>query len=107
MNPGSMDRKIEVQVNTPTRDSLGATVESWATLEYLWASVRPVVGTEPFAAQQRYADVSVRFITWYRAGITPLHRIVFDGRTYDIEEVLALPGGRPERLEIRAKARAE
>ena len=55
-------------------------------------------GEEYFAAAQMQNSVSHCVTMCYRTDLTPTHRLVFDGRTLDIEAVL--PDERKSRLVI-------
>ena len=105
MRAGRLDRRIEIQVNSPTLNGVGEEIENWNTLYNLWAEVIPVRGTERYASDQDAAVIEEKFKIRYVTGVTPLNRILYNGKTYDIKGVLEL--GRREGLELHAKARAE
>jgi SPP1 family predicted phage head-tail adaptor len=102
---GAYDRRITIQKKTLTLDGAGQEVESWTTAWTPAARVRPFRGSERFAAQQIVGQAVVTFEIRYRSGVTVEHRILFDGRTYDIRDIREL--GRREALEIDATARSE
>lgn len=106
---GKADRQVQLQELQTTVSPSGAPKAEWLTLATVWAAVTPVSGREPFAAQQRYAEVDTVFSIRYRSdlAITPLHRLLLGTQVYSIVEALHLPGGRPDHTEIRATARAE
>lgn len=105
MDPGRLDRRIVIQVSTPAQSSSGEVTDSWGTLATLWAEFLPGPGRESFSQDQRHAHVDARFRIWWRDDVSPLNRITYDGRAYDIVEVLEV--GRREGLELRATTRAE
>lgn len=102
-----MDRRIVLQRKNRTVRASGAEGGSWEAIATVPAAVLPITGRESFAAQQRFAEVDTRFVVRYRKGYTPLERVLFAGRAYSVVAVLEIPGGRPDRLEILATARAE
>ncbi len=107
MNAGDLDQRIVLERRTVERDAAGQAIEKFLPLASVRAAVRPISGREDFTASQRFAEAEVRFVLRYRKDVTPVDRVVHAGRAYDVLEVLAFPGGRPERLEILARARAE
>lgn len=102
MRAGDLDRRIVLEQNTPTRDSLGAPIASWATFATVWAQVRPQRGTEPFQGDQENPRRPTTFRLRYRGDLTEDMRIVYAGDTYDIESIAEI--GRQEGLEITATA---
>jgi SPP1 family predicted phage head-tail adaptor len=127
MDAGMLDVKIELQreaatsapplvpSSNPNRelDDAGqpvATKESddgWITYARRSASREAVRGNENFVGQQRLAEVDTKFKLRFLKGVTAAHRVKCAGKKYDIIEVRQFPGGRPERLEILARTRAE
>lgn len=108
MRSGDLDKSIIVQSRTLSQNETGEAVETWAkihTADTIAAAVRPFRGAERFAAQGVIAEQIVTFKIRYRSDVTPLNRIVYDGRNYDIGAVREV--GRRDGLEIDATARAE
>ena len=87
---GRLNKKIVIQRNTPTQDGEGGPVDSWATHKTVWASVDPLLGQERLLAQQVTATLSHRFRwrTVAAPAVTPRDRIYWDGRYFDIQQVL-------------------
>jgi SPP1 family predicted phage head-tail adaptor len=88
-----------------TQNAYGEPIVEWEDVATVWAGKRDMKGMERFAAQQVMAQVDTKFVIRYRSDVTPINRLVFEGRNYDIVSVLEL--GRRESLEILAVARAE
>ncbi len=109
INAGDLDRQIRIQARTSEKSPSGAETRTWHDAATVWAKITPVSGRESFAGQQRYAEVDTVFTIRIRNDFTPspLNRILVGTVAYDIVEALALPGGRPDRVEIRATARAD
>lgn len=101
---GSLDRRIRLQRRNTARNRSGTESREPEDVGTVWAQKIPVSGREPFAAQQRYALVDTRFVIRYRSDIGPIDRVLDGEQVYDVQGVLALPGGRPDRLEILATA---
>jgi SPP1 family predicted phage head-tail adaptor len=101
-----MDRLVTLQRATTTQNDYGEEIPTWTDLAKVWAERRELRGAERWQAQQTVAKVQVKYFIYYRAGLTPVDRLVdSDGRVYDIHAVLEI--GRREGLELHVEARAE
>jgi len=90
--------RVTIQAVTLIFDAMGGWEETWADLATVWARVEALKGDEYFAAAQMQNSGSHRVTMRYRADLTPTHRLIFEGRTLDIEAVL--PDERKSRLVI-------
>lgn len=99
MRAGALRHTITIQTRTVTRDSYGGETETWADSATVPASVESLSGREYWAARQTMASEIVRFRIRWRQGVTADCRIVWDGRTWDIESVQD-PDGRRRELVI-------
>lgn len=104
MRSGRLDRTITIETNTPTQNSFGELIDSWATLATVPAQYIPARGGERFTAQQVYGQSVATFKIRYRTDVDVEDRITFDSKTWDILDIREL--GRREGLEIDAKAEA-
>jgi SPP1 family predicted phage head-tail adaptor len=106
---GKRNRRVTVERFTPTQDpGSGQNVETWATLATLWASWRRASARETLAASEISAQVTDIFeLPWTTTTdtITPLDRLTFKGRTYNIAEATEI--NLREGVLIKASARAE
>ncbi len=108
MFAGKLDRRITLQRASVTTNEYGEEVPTWLTLATVWASKKDVSDGERIAAAEVAAEIGTRFqIRWDSSwsDLSPLDRVVYDGRTYNISAVKEI--GRREGLEISAAARAE
>lgn len=110
MRAGPKDRRINLEVKTSGRDAVGGATDTWSPVRQLWAQRQEgSVVAERFANQQTYATVTTVFKTGYFPAyrdISPdTHRIVFDGRIYNIMGALEL--GRKDGVELLCVARGE
>lgn len=101
---GDLDRRITIQAKTVERDDYGATKETWSDAATVWAQYLPGGGDERFAAAQVYAETQARFRIRWRDDVTTQHRVLFDGKLWDILAIDEM--GRRGGLEIKARARA-
>ncbi len=101
MRIGKLDARIEIQVNTPTKDSVGDMIASWATQTTCWAEIIPQSGSERENVQQELAQDQTIFKIRDRITITPLHRVLYNGDYYDVEYVYPIRRG--VAIKFRAK----
>ena len=111
MRAGRIDRRITIQEATRTQDALGEPVPAWSFLATVWAEVRAARGGggEREGEGEKLEATELRlFRIRYSSTVSsvgPQHRIIYDGKTYDIRAVAQI--GRREGLAITAEARAE
>lgn len=105
MTSENKDRRIEIQQKTLTQDSYGEPIETWQTLFPAWAEVKEIKGEERFARSQEKAEIDTVFVIRYRRNLSPLMRVLYEGREYNIQSLAEV--GRRVDLEIHATARAE
>jgi len=87
MRIGTLRHKVEIQALTVTEDAIGNQVEEWTKVADVWAAVEPLQGDEKLAAAYIQAETTHKVTIRYLAGITPANRLLFDGRTLEIESV--------------------
>jgi len=110
MRAGLLDRRVNLEAKTVTRDALGQPVETWSVVRTLWAQrVEGSKVAERFGANQTYAMVTTIFRVGYFPALTTVtvdtHRLVFNGKTYNIHGVVEL--GRKDGVELLCSARGE
>jgi len=101
MDASQLRSRIKIMSPTKTQDEYGQATIVWVLLAELWVNVMAVRGREFFAAAQINQETTVKFTIRYRADITTLNRIEYDGKGYDITGVIPL-AGRKEWLELMA-----
>lgn len=90
---GDLWARVTIQQrNDSARDAYGQPVESWANLRTTWANPAP--------SPKKYKEIrqllqtvgigEVVFIMRYRDDVNPRMRIVWGGRTFNIEAVVSL-----------------
>jgi SPP1 family predicted phage head-tail adaptor len=102
---GLLDRRVRLDRRHEETDDSGQSVVRWLPLATVWARVEPLGGREGFGQQQWVASGEVRFTIRWRDDVTPLHRVVHDGREYDVVSVAE--DGRCEALLVVGRARTE
>lgn len=102
---GLLDRRVRLERRVEVVDESGQTIVQWAHLADVWARVEPLGGREGFGQEQWVATGDLRFTVRWRDDVDPLHRVVHEGRAYDVVSVAE--DGRREALLIVARGRAE
>lgn len=106
---GKLDRKITIQAKSVSQNEFGEEIETWATFASVYAAKADVSDSERMAAAEVSATITTRFrVRWSSAlaAVNPGdHRVVLEGRVYDISGIKEL--GTREGLELTAAARAE
>lgn len=105
---GKRNRKVLVERGTQTQDESGSPVTTWSKLWGGWASWRRASARETLAAAEVSAEVTDIFeLPWSNAAgsITPLDRLTFKGKVYNIAEATEI--NVREGVTIRASARSE
>jgi SPP1 family predicted phage head-tail adaptor len=67
----------------------GSVTPTWVTVASVYARVEPMSGREFRAAQATQGETLTTFTLRHVAGLTVKHRLLFDGRVYNIRAVLA------------------
>lgn len=103
MRAGDLDRQVELQQRTITRDSVGGHVETWATIDTIWAKVNSMRGSTLFNAKAAGSSVSLVVSIRFNATVLPNMRLILDdGMVALISHIL--PIGRREKMELYCEA---
>jgi SPP1 family predicted phage head-tail adaptor len=87
LKAGHLDKRVEIQANTPAANDIGEMVASWETVDTVWASIEPLTGREVLQAQQVQAESTVRIRIRYYSGLTAAHRLKYGSRIYEINSI--------------------
>jgi SPP1 family predicted phage head-tail adaptor len=87
MKIGKLRHRVTVQESTRVNDSMGGGREEWSDLFSAWANVKPIKGERRYEAMQVKGGITHEIEMRYRPGITVHHRIVYDGRIFEIVNV--------------------
>lgn len=103
MNPGTFRHPIVIERVTETRSPSGGVAEGEPeTICEAWASIRPLSGRELMRAGIQPGSETVYEIrTWYRPEIRETDRVLWGGRTLEIDSVID-DGGLGRELVITA-----
>jgi SPP1 family predicted phage head-tail adaptor len=100
-----LDRRVRLERRIEETDDSGQSLVRWLPLAEVWARAEPLGGREGFGQEQWVASGDVRFTVRWREDVTPLHRVVHEGREYDVVSVAE--DGRRQALLIVARARTD
>lgn len=94
MNPGKLDRIVEIQAMETTTNDYGDEIKGWSTIAEAWAHKQPMTARELFAAQQINTEITDKFIIRYLGQLTPKHRLIdkHTGQKFDIKSVQEIDG---------------
>jgi SPP1 family predicted phage head-tail adaptor len=90
MNPGKLNKRVQIQSPTVTHGLSGEASLSWATITNgdRWAAIRPATGRELVVADQVAAELSHVVEVRYVAGVTAKCRVVYGSRTFSVNSVV-------------------
>lgn len=88
MNFGRLNERVIVQQSTDAANSLGETIQTWATFATVWASVDGVSSQEALRAGQVGVAISHNLQMRYLTGLTAQMRILWGSRILEITSVL-------------------
>lgn len=105
MNLGTLDRLIDLEQATITRQPNGEEIKAWAPAVKVWAAVQYDAGNETVDNAQKQAVQRVTFVIRYRSGgLATTFRVRHEGQVYDIEAVAEI--GRRVGLRLASYSRA-
>ncbi|TYR75581.1 head-tail adaptor protein [Rossellomorea vietnamensis] len=88
LNSGQLRHKIRFQKLEGVEDELGQYRESWVDGESAWCMIKTMQGREYFAAAASQSENTYRFVIRYRPGIDSSMRVIYNGRTFNIESAI-------------------
>lgn len=101
MRAGSLDRTINVQAFSNTVDAYGTPVEAWTDFATLRAQIVQASTDEFLAGYGESDSLVVIFRTRWHSGVTPDHRVQYEGKNLNIREIKEI--GRHRGLELRCE----
>jgi SPP1 family predicted phage head-tail adaptor len=102
MKAGELNRRITIQTKTVTYNTYNEPIEAWADDFNVWASIITTGGGEFYAAQKVIAQTTALFKVRYNTSITPLHRIKYGTKIFEILSINDVDA-KHEELQISAK----
>ena len=104
MTTGRLDRIIEIQRRTVTRDSFGGEIETWVKLDTVWAHVNQTGADEAFRneSNREQATRDARMTIHWRDDLDETMRVIYDERAWDIRGIAEI--GFRRKLELLTQA---
>lgn len=89
MRAGLLRHLITIQTRAAgALDSYGGSNPAWSTFAEVWAQIEPTTGREYVKDGANKAALLTRFVLRYLDGVTPQMRVSFEGKVYNIREVI-------------------
>lgn len=85
MNPGKLNRRVDIVSADQVSDGAGGYEDSFTTVKTVWAGITTLGGREHIEAKQAQAEVTHRIFIRYTPIINHSHLISFAGNKYDIQ----------------------
>jgi len=109
MRAGELNRVIELQSNTPTRDNTGESIDNWQTYITVWGGWRRFKGTKNDTKHQHDREISsnhAKLVIYHIEGIKEGHRVIdtTKGRNTAYEIIHIEPVGYESELHLTCKA---
>lgn len=101
---GKLDRQIALERKSETVSVSGTVVSAWTQIATVRAELVQQGTEEALTGYGEAERGNLVFRIRYLAGITTADRVIFEGTTYDIDEIAEL--GRKRGLELRVKGAA-
>ncbi len=102
MDPGKLRHTVEIQEIAESYSPTGV-ASVWSTIATRKAAIKPTTAEE-FMEGDRTGSVAPRTLLMrhYSGTLTPAERLLFKGRTYEIQSVMNV-GERNRMMEVRCK----
>lgn len=84
MNPGKLDRRIDIQKRVVSKDSTGSRVETWADESKVWAELVKQTGREATNGDAERSQDNQQFRIRFRTLNTTDYRILYRSKFYNI-----------------------
>jgi SPP1 family predicted phage head-tail adaptor len=85
---GKMNKRVVVQQQSRSADTMGGATVSWSTLTTVWAKVTPKSGRESYPNMQTEDATVTEFIMRYLSTVTPAMRLSYNSNVYQITEII-------------------
>jgi SPP1 family predicted phage head-tail adaptor len=105
MNISKMSNRVELQARTISTNAVNEQIETWATVQKIWAELNWVGARERLASEREISIKALRALVRYRAGLDSYtNRLLVAGEIYNITGIREI--GRREGLELTCERAA-
>lgn len=105
MRAGLLRHTVTLQSKSVARDSYGGEVITWVDEATPYANCEPLNVREYIAARQGQVDLTLAVSLRYRKDVRPEWRLVWEGSSYDIVDIIDV-GGRHKELKLLCRGTA-
>jgi SPP1 family predicted phage head-tail adaptor len=88
MDGSQLNKRIELQHNLPTANSIGEFVDTYTTYATVWSAIKPLVGNQRYSAKQLNSEISGKVIIRYRSDLVATDRLVYGSRYLSIISIV-------------------
>ena len=102
MRAGTLSKLLSIEKRVEVQDDYGEAKPTWTEVAKVYGSIYPVRGTERYMSMEKHATATHEINIRFTKTISAKHRIVYDGREFDILSVLNV-AERNKQMKIIAK----
>ena len=88
MRAGSLNKKVEFQSLTKTKNSFKEVVDGWTKFAEAYVSILPLKSSEKFLSKKTSAEVTHKILMRFMDGIKPSMQIVHGSRVFKIDGII-------------------
>ncbi len=77
MQAGKLNKRIQIQEASESRDAGGGVISTWSTIDTVWGAIEPLSGIELVEAQQVHARATIKVRIRTYPGLTTHHRLIY------------------------------
>ena len=95
---GPMRHRVTFERRSTTQDASGESLDAWELVATRWAALVPQSAREFYDAQRRHSRITTLFRMRKLDGLVASMRATWDGRLFDVVQVLPTYGNEDECL---------
>ena len=88
VHAGLLRKRVSLQELVKLPDGGGGFSTEWVEFARAWAYIKPLSGTESLVGMQLEDSISHDIMMRYRSALRAKHRVVYDGREFNIISVI-------------------
>lgn len=97
-----LDKLVKIERRAHTQDAAGQVRDTWQLVAEVWASIRPLAGSDYYSASGARAEVTHEIILRYGPSLLPKDRISYQGRHFEVLSPMNM-SERNRYLRVRSK----
>lgn len=89
MNPGELRNKIDIQNYAEVENEAGEKTKQWQSYVKVWAKfLNNKIKGQVLKAEKETSLIFYEIVIWYRTDIDTAMRVVYQGKSYNIDHVI-------------------